>query len=98
MGFQPGLGRPMVSDEFNAMCTEAKVEARVQPMPNPGNPMQSMRLITFTNFNKTEDITIQEQDAKRKVHIVGPKNALTIMVSPNDPLPLVLKGLPNDNV
>lgn len=89
-------GRTLVSDEFNAMCTDAKVEARVQPLPNPGNPMQSMRLITFTNFNKLEDVTITEQDAKRKVHIVGPKNALTIMVSPNDPLPLVSKGKPDD--
>ncbi len=98
MAFQPGLGRPMVSDEFNAMCTEMKVEARVQPLPNPGDPMQSMRLITLTNFNPKDSVTVTEQNAKRKVHIVGPKGTLQIMVSPTDQLPLIAKGLPNDNV
>ncbi|VVB52898.1 Uncharacterised protein [uncultured archaeon] len=100
MGSTPGFGGiKMVTDEFNAMCTLAQVEARVQPMPNPGDPMNSCRLITFTNFSNKDMATVIEQGRKTfgKEHIIGPAFTLQIMIGSGDPLPIVLKGSPNEN-
>ena len=97
-------GKSLVSDEFNQMCTEAKVEARIQAFPNPGNPEKALRLITFRNFNK-EIATVTQQNAQRKVHYIpaamqGIDGRLTtgelqMLLQPNEELPIVKKGNPN---
>jgi hypothetical protein len=84
----------LVSDEFNGMCVEFKVEAQVQVLPNPGNIRRSMRLITFRNFN---DYTLKvvQFDAKQQVHMIPAKGTIQVMVAPDEQLPKIER---TDNV
>lgn len=104
MLFAGKRGDSLVSDEFNQMCTEARVEARVQAFPNPGNLTKALRLITFRNFNK-ELVTVVQQSNKNTIHYIpaaiqGLDGRLTtgelqILIMPDEPLPIVKKGTPN---
>lgn len=89
----PG-GRSLVSEDFNRLCTENRVEAKIQAYPNPGNPLRSMRLITFTNFNN-EPMTIIQQGTRKKRHLLPAKGTLDIMLAPDEPMPEIQKGLGN---
>jgi hypothetical protein len=86
-------GRSLVSDDFNRICTENRVEAKIQAFPNPGDPLHSMRLITFTNFNNTP-LKIAQLGRKPKIHHLPAKGTLEIMLAPDDPLPEI-KGIEN---
>ena len=86
----------MVSEHFNEMCANARVECRIQALPNPGNGFNPLRQLTFTNYNADSVITVMEQDTKR-VHIILPKGTLQIAVKSGAILPLVMKGTLNEN-
>ena len=88
-------GKSLVTPEFNQMCVEAGVEARVQPMVNPGNPFRAMRLITFKNFGNGM-VTVTQYDKKRTKNILQPKGELQIMLQNDEHLPLIQKGIPGD--
>lgn len=96
MAWNPGVGQPMVNERFNQMCSEAMVEAKISHNPNPGDPMSSIRVVTFTNFNKSDYVTVREFDGKE--HIILPQGTLMIGIQPDRELPTVLKGSKNDNV
>lgn len=91
MLYSGAYGKSLVSDDFNQKCLEMHVEARVQSFPNPGDPMHSMRLVTFKNFNN-ESVTVIEQNRKQKRHFIPAKGELQIMVAPGEEMPLVQKG------
>lgn len=96
MPWNPGVGQPMVTERFNEMCHENGVEAKVAHNPNPGNPLSSIRVITFTNYNKLAPVTVREANGKE--HMINPLGTLMIGLQPKDELPTVLKGSANDNV
>lgn len=85
-------GRSLVSEDFNSLCTENRIEAKIQAFPNPGDPLRSMRLITFTNYNN-EPLTIVQQDRKKTRHLLPAKGTLDIMLSSDEPLPEIQKGI-----
>lgn len=87
----PGKFAPsLVSDAFNDMCVEQRVEARVQASPNPGDPFRAMRLVTLKNFN-TVNVKVTQQNKRKQVHILLPKGELQIMLKPDEDLPIVEK-------
>jgi hypothetical protein len=86
------LGRSLVSEQFNTMCTEQRVEARVQASPNPGDPWHAMRLITLRNFNN-ECVTVFEQGKRKRKHVIPPKGELQIAIAPNEEFPIIVKGV-----
>jgi hypothetical protein len=77
---------------FNEQCAAAKVEARVQASPNPGSPMQAIRMITLKSFN-SEPVTVIEQNTRKTKHVIPPRGELTIGVLPHDELPTITKGI-----
>jgi hypothetical protein len=87
-------GRSLVSEEFNRLCTEHRVEAKVQASPNPGDPLHSMRLITFTNFNN-KSLMIIQKGYRPKSHHLPAKGTLEIMLAPDEPLPEIQQGIEN---
>jgi hypothetical protein len=86
----------MVSEEFNDMCAAARVECRVQALPNPGDAFGPLRLLTFTNYNPDSVVTVVERH-NNKVHQLLPKGTLQIGIPSSAPLPLVMKGTLNEN-
>jgi hypothetical protein len=92
MLYQGAAGRSLVSEDFNRLCTENRIEARVQAFPNPGNPLRAMRLITFTNFNNTS-MTIVQQDRRKKRHLLPAKGTLEVLLAPDEPMPEIEKGI-----
>lgn len=83
------FGSSLVSGEFNQQCFEAKVEAQIQPFPNPGDPTRSLRVIKFRSFSSLAAKVIQN-NASKKTHIVPSNGELTIMVPAEENLPTVL--------
>jgi hypothetical protein len=73
------------------MCVDARVEARVQATPNPGDPYRAMRLITFKNFSEIP-AKVTQYNKKNQTHIIPGKGELQIMLTPDEQLPLVEKG------
>jgi hypothetical protein len=84
-------GRGLVSDEFNQMCVDARVEARVQGMSNPGDPYHAMRIITFRNFSDVP-ATVTQYDKRKQIHVIPAKGELQVMLAPDEDLPLVQRG------
>jgi len=85
-------GRSLVSEDFNRLCTEFRVEARIQVFPNPGDPLRSMRLVILTNFNNVS-LTVIQQGRKQKRHFLPAKGTLEIMMAPDEPFPEFEKGI-----
>lgn len=85
-------GKTFVTKEFNDMCVEQKVEARVQASPNPGNPWQAVRLITFKNFNN-ECVTVFTKAKRSRRYVIQPKGELQVGIAPGEPYPVVMKGV-----
>lgn len=87
----PFLRQPeesLVSEEFNQMCVEAHVEAKVSPMPNPGDPYKSLRRIAFRNFGMTS-ARVTQFNRKQEVHTIPAKGGLEIMLAADEAMPLV---------
>jgi hypothetical protein len=98
MLFTGRLGNSLVSDEFNQMCTDARVEARIQAFPNPGDPLKALRLITFKNYNLTLATVIQQSGKAHQIPaaIKGIDGRLSVgelqlMIKPDEELPKVKK-------
>lgn len=90
----------MVSDEFNKACSDAGVEARVTPSPNPGDPFHALRMVVFKNYNFVQ-VRVTQFNKRKQVHIIpaalkGPdgvqhQGELTIMLMPTEELPKMEK-------
>jgi acetolactate synthase regulatory subunit len=76
-------GKTLVSDEFNRMCVDCRVEATIQAYPNPGNVERAMRVVTFRNFNVGTVKVIQSN----REQIIPGKGTLQLMLTPDEPLP-----------
>lgn len=83
-------GRSLVSEEFNRLCTDMLVEARVTALPNPGDPYRSMRIIHFHSFNNCV-VVITQSDKKKTKTRVPAKGECDIMLSPNEDMPTIEK-------
>lgn len=97
MLYQGKFGKSLVTEEFNQMCFDHKVEARVQPFPNPSDPFRCMRLITFKNFDMTP-VRVTQFDKKKQLHFIPARisassdpGELQIMLMPDEDLPLLEK-------
>jgi hypothetical protein len=77
-------GPSLVSEAFNQMCVDQRVEATVQAFPNPGQS-RAMRIITFRNFN---DCTI-EIIQSNKTTFIPAKGTGLVMLKPDEPLPTI---------
>lgn len=82
----------LVSEDFNAMCTQFRVEARIEPFPNPGDPFHPMRKISFRNFNEYTLFVYQlTPKGEKKVTLPASSKSGTgnceILIAPQDPLP-----------
>ena len=86
-------GRSLITEEFNRLCTENRIEARIQAFPNPGNPLRAMRLITFTNFNNEPMTIIQQGTRRKKRHLLPAKGTLEVLLAPDEPMPEIEKGI-----
>ena len=84
MLYSGSRGTSLVSDEFNQMCVDYRVEATIQVQPNPGNPQKAMRLITFRSFN-TETVAIIQSN--NKVQLIPSKGTAQVMLVSDEPLP-----------
>jgi hypothetical protein len=76
-------GKSLVSDDFNQMCTDLKVEVTIQAFPNPGNTNQAMRKITFQNYDKFTIKIIRD----KKIDYIPAKGTAEIMLRGDEPLP-----------
>ncbi len=92
--FPSAFSRSLVSDEFNRLCVQKRVEAKVQAYPNPGDPLRSVRLITFKNFNN-EPITIFQNNRKKTRTVIPPNGEAEIMVMSGEELPDIEHGVIN---
>jgi len=81
------FGKSLVSPEFLQQCVEARVQAVLQPFPNPGDPMRSARLVTFQSFNE-KCVHVQQRDKKNSLHIIPPRGELKIMLKADEELPI----------
>jgi hypothetical protein len=81
-------GPSLVSEEFNQMCVAAHVEARVSSMPNPGDPYNALRRITFRNF-ATTTAKVTQYNKRKQIHTIPAKGGLEIMLQADEALPLV---------
>lgn len=88
MLFNGPHGKTLVSDEFNQMCIDARVEARVQVLPNPGDPTRPMRVVFIKNFNPFL-VKVTQNNAKKLEHRIPIRGELQIMLPPDEPLPLI---------
>lgn len=88
MLYSSSSGNPsLVSDEFNNLCIRFHVEARIEPFPNPGDPLHPMRKITFRNFND-HTVFVYQQTRKGEKKVTLPvKGTCEILIAPADPLP-----------
>jgi hypothetical protein len=85
------VGRSLVSDDYNHLCAEYRVEARVQAFPNPGDVFKALRLVTFTNFNN-DPLTVIQQDRTKKRHFLPAKGTLEVMLLPGESMPTFERG------
>ncbi len=81
------FGKSLVSQEFLVQCVDAKVQAVVQPFPNPGDFDRTPRLITFTSFN-SRNVHVMQRDKKNTLHIIPPRGELKIMIRADEQLPI----------
>ena len=87
MLYGPQGRESLVSEQFNEMCIMFRVEARIEPFPNPGDPYRPMRRIHFKSFNdQTLFVYQQTQKGQKKVTLPSKGNC-DILISPDDPLP-----------
>lgn len=87
MLFNGPFGKSLVSPEFLALCSAAKVQAIIQAFPNPGDFDSTPRVITFTSFNN-KNVHVIQCDKKNTLHIVPPGGELKIMIKADEPLPI----------
>lgn len=80
-------GKSLVSQEFLQQCVNARVQAVIQPFPNPGDPSRSARLITFTSFTDN-CVHVQQRDKKNSLHVIPPRGELKIMLKADEELPI----------
>lgn len=78
------FGETLVSDQFNALCILARVEAQIQPFPNPGDPSKSARMIRFRNFNTDKAVKVTQL---KQTHMIPANGELTIMLRADEDLP-----------
>jgi hypothetical protein len=100
MLYQGPNGKTLVSDEFNAHCTNVGVEARITPSPNPGDPFHALRKIEFKNFNLVQ-VKVTRTNKRKEKNLIpaalkGPDGRvhhgeLTIMLNPDEELPQLEK-------
>lgn len=87
MLYGPPGRESLVSEQFNDMCTRYRVEGRVEPFPNPGDPYRPMRRIHFRSFNEqTLFVCQQTQKGQKKVTLPAMGNC-DVLIGPNDPMP-----------
>lgn len=89
--YQQNPGRT-ISEEFKDQCDQFRVMVGMRPHPNPGNPYQPMRLISFKNFNN-EPITVVQNNRKMRKHVIPAFGELQIMLEPGEQFPTLSKGL-----
>jgi hypothetical protein len=77
-------GPSLVSEAFNQMCVDQRVEATVQAYPNPGQN-KAMRVITFRNFNDCTILIRQDH----KITFIPAKGTAQVMLKPDEPLPTI---------
>lgn len=90
MLFPGQSGKSLVSEEFNRLCTDMLVEARVTALPNPGDFFKSMRVIHFHSFNNCTVIITQSNKKKTQTRIPA-KGECDIMLTSNEDMPTIEK-------
>ena len=83
-------GKSLVSEEFNQMCVDNQVECTVQARPNPGNPYQAMRMLTFRNFSDST-VKVYQLNKKKQVHQIPAFGSIELMLAPDEELPKIEK-------
>jgi hypothetical protein len=83
-------GRSLVSEDFNQLCTSMLIEAKVQVLPNPGDPFRSVRIITLRSFN-TCVVSVTQKNKKQTKTLIPAKGEGEIMLMPDEELPVIEK-------
>jgi hypothetical protein len=85
----PGARGPsLVSPEFLALCIKNKVQATIQPFPNPGDIYRCCRKIIFKSFND-KLVEVTQKNKQKKSYTIPIRGELEIMLLPGEDLPLV---------
>lgn len=80
-----------ISDEFRAVCDSFHVAVGVRPFPNPGNPYQPMRVLSFKNYSNI-NIQVQQNNRKMRKYTMPAHGELQIMLEPGEQFPTLSKG------
>lgn len=83
-------GKTLVSDEFNRVCTDMLVEAKITASPNPGDPFRSMRLVHIHSFNNSV-IVVTQKNKKKTTTRIPSKGECDIMLTPDEEMPTIEK-------
>lgn len=84
--FMPTQRDKGITDEFNALCAEYKIQCRVSAMPNPGDPFRASRLLHFKSFNNSM-IVIRQNNKKKTVTQIPARGECDILLLPEEDYP-----------
>ena len=84
-------GGRVIPDQFKDQCDAFRIAVGLRPFPNPGNPYQPMRLLSFRNYSNVP-ITVTQNNRKMKKHIMPANGTLEIMLEPGEQFPTISKG------
>lgn len=87
----PGPNGPsLISEEFSQLCIDNQVEVTVKPLPNPGNPYQSVRMLEFRSFSDST-VLVMQNNSKRTEHYIPARGSIQLTIKADEPLPNIQK-------
>lgn len=86
MLFSGPHGPSLVSEEFNRLCVQNRVEFTIKPLPNPGNPFQSIRMAEVRSFSD-QTVRVIQNDRNKTVHNIPAQGSVQFTMKPDEPLP-----------
>lgn len=81
----------LTSEEFNQLCIDCQVEAKITAFPNPGNIMRAMRRVLFTNYSD-KTVVVRQQNDRQQLHYIPANGTIEFMMSPGEDLPIIEKA------
>jgi hypothetical protein len=77
-----------ISEEFTELCVVNLVEARIQPLPNPGNPYQAVRMLEIKSFSNSV-VRITQKNNKKTEHYIPAGGTVQMIIKPDEHLPSI---------
>jgi len=84
----PSGNLSLVSEDFNQFCVQNRIEVRIEPFPNPGNPFRPMRKLVFRNFND-HTIVVKQANRRQTKTTLPARGGCEVLLEPGEPFPIV---------